>query len=346
MKGEDCKLLDLELEAQNKKIIELIAELGRLGGETDVSLPELQLYSKHSLFPEELFTNSLNTHDKKSRSKYLILKDFLLAKKLEGCSNKTIRLYYDCLFNFTVKLNKPIGEITTQDIRSYLNIYNENHDVSNTTLDNMRRIFSSYFEWLHQEDYIDKNPVKKIKRIKVDKVVKKPFTDEEVEHLRDACNNIRDLALIDLLNSSGVRVSELCGLNRDDIDLTKREGVVFGKGAKERVIYFDAKTKIHLEHYLMRRLDDNPALFVSLRYPYRRLQKSGVEILLKEIGNRAGISDVYPHRFRRTLATNLIDKGVPIEQVQQILGHTKIDTTLIYAIVNQNNVKMNHGRFI
>ena len=334
------------METQNRKIIELIAQLGILGGETDVSLPELSLYSKHSLFSEELFTNSLEKCDKRTRSKYLILKDFLLAKKLEGCSNKTIKHYYECLFNFTVKLNKPVPEITTQDIRSYLNIYNETHDVSNTTLDNMRRIFSTYFEWLHQEDYIEKNPVKKIKRIKVDKVVKKPFTDEEVEHIRDACTNIRDLALVDMLNSSGVRVSELCGLNRDDIDLNRREGIVFGKGAKERMIYFDAKTKIHLEQYLMNRIDDNPALFVSLRYPYRRLQKSGVETLLNELGTKAGVINVYPHRFRRTLATNLIDKGVPIEQVQQILGHTKIDTTLIYAIVNQNNVKMNHGRFI
>ena len=339
-------MLDLELETQNRKIIELIDELGRLGGEKGYELPDLKIYSKHALFPEELYISSDDSGDKRTKSKYLILKDFLLAKKLEGCSIKTIRLYYDCLFSFTVRMKNSFADITTQDIRGYLNLYNETHDVSNITLDNMRRIFSTFFEWLHQEDYIDKNPVKKIKRIKIDKVVKKPFTDEEIEHLRDACNNLRDLALIDLLNSSGIRVSELCGLNRDDIDLNKREGIVFGKGAKERIIYFDAKTKIHLEDYLMRRMDDNPALFVSLRYPYRRLQKSGVEILLKDVGARAGVNDVYPHRFRRTLATNLIDKGVPIEQVQQILGHTKIDTTLIYAIVNQNNIKMNHGRFI
>lgn len=337
--------MNLDQEKQNRKIIELIAELGEMGGEIE-SIPDLTLYSKHALFPEEMYTSDMTEEEKRTRSKYLILKDFLLAKKLEGCSNTTIKYYYDILFHFIMSINKDIHELTTTDVRSYLNLYNETHNIKNGSLDNMRRIFSSFFEWLLQEDYISRNPVKKIKRIKVDKVIRKPFTDEEIELLRDACNNIRDLTIIDLLNSSGIRVSELCGLNRDDINLVKREGVVFGKGSKERIIYFDAKTKIHLRDYLSRRIDDSPALFVSNRYPYKRLQKSGVEILLKDIGVRGGVQGVHPHRFRRTLATNLINRGVPIEQVQQILGHSKIDTTLIYAIVNQNNVKLNHERFI
>lgn len=337
--------MNLDQEKQNRKIIELIAELGEMGGEIE-SIPDLTLYSKHALFPEEMYTSDMTEEEKRTGSKYLILKDFLLAKKLEGCSNTTIKYYYDILFHFIMSINKDIHELTTTDVRSYLNLYNETHNIKNGSLDNMRRIFSSFFEWLLQEDYISRNPVKKIKRIKVDKVIRKPFTDEEIELLRDACNNIRDLAIIDLLNSSGIRVSELCGLNRDDINLVKREGVVFGKGSKERIIYFDAKTKIHLRDYLSRRIDDSPALFVSNRYPYKRLQKSGVEILLKDIGVRGGVQGVHPHRFRRTLATNLINRGVPIEQVQQILGHSKIDTTLIYAIVNQNNVKLNHERFI
>lgn len=337
--------MNLDQERQNRKIIELIAELGEIGGETE-SIPDLTLYSKHAIFPEEMYTSDMTEEEKRTRSKYLILKDFLLAKKLEGCSNTTIKYYYDILFHFIMLINKDIHELTTTDVRSYLNLYNETHNIKNGSLDNMRRIFSSFFEWLLQEDYISRNPVKKIKRIKVDKVIRKPFTDEEIELLRDACNNIRDLTIIDLLNSSGIRVSELCGLNRDDINLVKREGVVFGKGSKERIIYFDAKTKIHLRDYLSRRIDDSPALFVSNRYPYKRLQKSGVEILLKDIGVRGGVQGVHPHRFRRTLATNLINRGVPIEQVQQILGHSKIDTTLIYAIVNQNNVKLNHERFI
>lgn len=337
--------VNLDQEKQNRKIIELIAELGEMGGEIE-SIPDLTLYSKHALFPEEMYTSDMTEEEKRTRSKYLILKDFLLAKKLEGCSNTTIKYYYDILFHFIMSINKDIHELTTTDVRSYLNLYNETHNIKNGSLDNMRRIFSGFFEWLLQEDYISRNPVKKIKRIKVDKVIRKPFTDEEIELLRDACNNIRDLTIIDLLNSSGIRVSELCGLNRDDINLVKREGVVFGKGSKERIIYFDAKTKIHLRDYLSRRIDDSPALFVSNRYPYKRLQKSGVEILLKDIGVRGGVQGVHPHRFRRTLATNLINRGVPIEQVQQILGHSKIDTTLIYAIVNQNNVKLNHERFI
>lgn len=337
--------MNLDQEKQNRKIIELIAELGEMGSEIE-SIPDLTLYSKHALFPEEMYTSDMTEEEKRTRSKYLILKDFLLAKKLEGCSNTTIKYYYDILFRFIMSINKDIHELTTTDVRSYLNLYNETHNIKNGSLDNMRRIFSSFFEWLLQEDYISRNPVKKIKRIKVDKVIRKPFTDEEIELLRDACNNIRDLTIIDLLNSSGIRVSELCGLNRDDINLVKREGVVFGKGSKERIIYFDAKTKIHLRDYLSRRIDDSPALFVSNRYPYKRLQKSGVEILLKDIGVRGGVQGVHPHRFRRTLATNLINRGVPIEQVQQILGHSKIDTTLIYAIVNQNNVKLNHERFI
>ena len=337
--------MNLDQERQNRKIIELIAELGEMGGETE-SIPDLTLYSKHAIFPEEMYTSDMTEEEKRTRSKYLILKDFLLAKKLEGCSNTTIKYYYDILFHFIMLINKDIHELTTTDVRSYLNLYNETHNIKNGSLDNMRRIFSSFFEWLLQEDYISRNPVKKIKRIKVDKIIRKPFTDEEIELLRDACNNIRDLAIVDLLNSSGIRVSELCRLNRDDINLVKREGVVFGKGSKERIIYFDAKTKIHLRDYLSRRIDDSPALFVSNRYPYKRLQKSGVEILLKDIGVRGGVQGVHPHRFRRTLATNLINRGVPIEQVQQILGHSKIDTTLIYAIVNQNNVKLNHERFI
>lgn len=337
--------MDLEADKQNRKIVDLLSELAMMGGEEN-SIPDLTKNTGHTLFPEELYVTEIDELSKETRSKYLILKDFLLAKKLEGCSNTTIKLYYDTLFNFIISLKKDIQKLDTPDIRNYLNRYYETHNISNRTLDNMRRIFSSFFEWLQDEDYILKNPMRKIKRIRVDKVVKKPFTDEEVEMLRDACTNIRDLSIVDLLHSSGIRVSELCSLNKDDIDLTRREGIVFGKGGKERVIYFDAKTKIHLMEYLRRRIDDSPALYVSLKYPYKRLQKSGVEILVRDIGIRAGVDNVHPHRFRRTLATSLIDKGMPIEQVQQILGHTKIDTTLIYAIVNQNTVKMNHGRFI
>ena len=350
--------MNLEQEKSNQKIIELIAELSELGGEEKDEQENSKKEIENSFKQKREYQNPLSYYaetddmtsdEKKNRSSYLILKDFLLAKKLEGCSNQTIGQYYNCVFNFisTISMSdKKLCDVTTNDIRAYMNMYYDTHQINNRSLDNMRRIFSSFFDWLTEEEYLNRNPVKKIKRIKVEQTIKKPFTDEEIELLRDNCRNIRELAIIDFLLSSGVRVSELCMLNKDDIDFVNREGVVFGKGQKERTIYIDAKSKIHVEKYLKTRNDDNPSLFVSKRYPYKRLQKSGVEILLKEIGLRAGVDNVHPHRFRRTLATNLINKSVPIEQVQQILGHTKLDTTLIYAIVNKENVKLNHRRFV
>lgn len=281
------------------------------------------------------------------RSKYKVLREFLMSKKFEGCSTQTLRLYYDTLFNFIVTIgDKSIFELKTTDIRSYLVEYQETHKVSNLTSDNMRRVFSSFFNWLETEDYFLKNPVNKIKRIKTDKVIKKPFTDEELEAIRDAAKTYRELALVEFLYSSGVRVSELCGLDIVDINFNTREGIVYGKGGKERVIYFDAKSKVHLRNYLGTRVDNNPALFVTKKYPYKRLEKSGVELIIRQIGQRAGVDKCHPHRFRRTFATNLLDKGVPIEQVQVLLGHTKIDTTLIYAAVNTQNVKLNHSRYM
>ena len=344
--------MDFEYDKQNQKIIDMLANLSKRGGEdpNDTSLPILPVYTTNTLFPEEYYTSSnLTDEEKQNRSPYLVLKDFLLAKKLEGCSLNTIKGYHDALLAFLVLMNpQRLIDVTTTDIRNYLNYYYETRNVNHHTLDTLRRVFSSFFDWLQQEDYIIKNPVKKIKRIKINKTVKKAFSDEEIVMIKDACKKrtLRDICIIDFLYSSGVRVSELCGLNINDIDLKEREGIVFGKGAKERTVYFDASTKIHLEQYLSERYDDNPALFVSLRYPFKRIHKNGVELLVREIGQQAGVDKCYPHRFRRTLATNLINKGVPIEQVQQILGHTKIDTTLIYAIVNQDNVKLNHKKYI
>lgn len=212
-------------------------------------------------------------------------------------------------------------------------------------MDGMRRVFSSFFNWLEDEDYIIKSPVRKIHHIKYEYAVQKPFTEEDLEKLRDACTTIRDLALVDFLNSSGVRVSELCRLDIDDLDLEKNEGIVFGKGSKERIIYFDSKTKVHLQKYLSQRVDDSPALFVTNRKKATRITASGVEFIIRNLGEIAGVEKCHPHRFRRTLATRLIDRGVPIEQVQRMLGHTKIDTTLIYAQVNQSNVKLNHSKY-
>ena len=271
---------------------------------------------------------------------------FICAKRVEGCSEKTIKYYKSTIENMLDKLNKSIKHITTEDLRKYLVDYSKNAKCSKVTIDNIRRIISSFFSWLEEENHILKNPSRRIHKIRTAKVIKETYSDENVEIMRDNCNEIRDLAIIDLLNSTGIRVGELVRLNRKDIDFNERECVVVGKGDKQRKVYFDAKAKIHLQQYLNSRNDNNEALFVSLLKPYKRLQISGVEIRMRQLGRRLNINKVHPHKFRRTLATKAIDKRMPIEQVQQLLGHSKIDTTLQYAMVNQNNVKNSHRKFI
>jgi len=271
---------------------------------------------------------------------------FLSAKRVEGCSDKSMHYYRSTLNNAIRKIGKNIRHITTDDLRSYLNDYQLTSGATKVTVDNIRRILSSFFSWLEDEDYIVKSPVRRIHKVKVGKTVKETYSDEALEQMRDHCEGIRDLALIDLLASTGMRVGELVKLNRNDIDFENRECIVTGKGDKQRRVYFDARTKIHLQRYLAERIDDNPALFVSLLAPYDRLQISGVEIRLRRLGRELNIPKVHPHKFRRTLATMEIDKGMPIEQVQHLLGHQSLDTTLQYAMVNQTNVKMSHRKFI
>ena len=271
---------------------------------------------------------------------------FISAKSIEGCSEKTLRYYRATIEHLFTDTAKPIASITTNDIRSYLANFQSSRQSSKVTIDNMRRIFSSFFSWLEDEDYITKSPVRRIHKVRTDTLIKEVLTDESLEVLRDSCTEIRDLAIIDLLASTGMRVGELVNLNRADINLQERQCIVFGKGNKEREVYFNARAKIHLQQYLRTRTDDNPALFVSLNSQTSRLTISGVEVRLRKLGLQANIGRVHPHKFRRTLATMAIDKGMPIEQVQRLLGHVKIDTTLHYAMVNQNNVKMAHRRFI
>lgn len=271
---------------------------------------------------------------------------FLNAKKLEGCSERTIQYYKVTIRHFLKLITEPIRKITTEQIRQYLVDYQAINNCSKVTVDNVRRNVSSFFSWLEEEDYILKSPMRRIHKIKTTKTVKNTITDEEIERLRDQCDCKRDLAIIDLLYSTGMRVGELVHLNIEDIDFNERECVVLGKGDKERRVYFDAKTKIHLQDYLANRSDTNPALFVSLDAPYNRLQISGVEVRLRMLGRSLGIDRIHPHKFRRTMATRAIDKGMPVEQVQKILGHSQIDTTMQYAIVNQNNVKESHRKYI
>lgn len=275
-----------------------------------------------------------------------LLDMFIAAKRIEGCSEKSLKYYISTVRQMLCGVDKPVREISTEDLRGYLACYQKERNSSKVTIDNIRRIFSSFFGWLEDEDYILKSPVRRIHKVKTDKPIKETFSDEGLEMLRDACEEIRDLAMVDLLASTGMRVGELVNLNCKDMNFHERECVVFGKGGSERVVYFDARTKIHLLNYLESRTDSNPALFVSLTLPHKRLLIGGVETRLREIGKRADMQKVHPHKFRRTLATRAIDKGMPIEQVQRLLGHIKIDTTMHYAMVNQANVKISHRKYI
>lgn len=281
-----------------------------------------------------------------NKSNQTLKDEFLSAKQVEGCSERSVNYYSSTLDNLIKSLIKPFNQIETEDLRVYLSEYQKKNNASKQTIDNIRRILSSFFTWLEDEDYILKSPVRRIHKIKIMKQVKETYSDEALERLRDNCKTIRDLALIDILASTGMRVGELVKLNRVDVDFVNRECVVLGKGSKERVVYFDARTKLHLQNYLNSRTDDNEALFVSLLEPHNRLEIAGIEIMLRKLGRGLEINKVHPHKFRRTLATRAIDKGMPIEQVQKLLGHQKIDTTMEYAIVDQQNVKNSHKKYL
>ena len=297
---------------------------------------------------QEVLLKNFNENTKAEQpitnSEYLRL--FIDAKSIEGCSARTIKYYSSTIEHMLSKIQTPIRKITTEIMREYLVDYQKQRNCSKATVDNIRRNISSFFSWLEEEDYILKSPMRRIHKIKTKSVVKEVISDEEVEKLRDNCSTLRDLAIIDLLYSTGIRVGELVRLNIADIDFESRECIVFGKGDKERRVYFDAKTKIHLKEYIDSREDNNSALFVSLNAPYNRLKISGVEIRLRQLGRRLNLKAIHPHKFRRTMATRAIDKGMPIEQVQKILGHSQIDTTMQYAIVNQNNVKISHQKYM
>lgn len=275
-----------------------------------------------------------------------LVEKFLSAKAIEGCSPKTINYYKQTINNMYKYIDKSFVCISTDDLRHYLIDYQINGNLSRVTVDNVRRILSSFFGWLEDEDYILKSPVRRIHKVKSITTIKDTYSDEALEIMRDNCDNLRDLAIIDMLASTGMRVGEMVLLNRCDVDFQERECVVLGKGSKERIVYFDARTKLHLKNYLASRQDNNPALFVTLKAPHQRLQIGGIERRLRDIGKKLKIQQVHPHKFRRTLATIAIDKGMPIEQLQKLLGHQRIDTTLQYAMVKQSNVKIAHKRFV
>lgn len=312
----------------------------------NAQLAQLKSTLEHSLWGLEIEKTDQGVDNSADVTNEELLDRFIAAKKVEGCSEKTLRYYRATISKMIAETSKQATHIVTEDLRKYLADYQELSKCSKTNIDNIRRILSSFFSWLEDENYIMKSPVRRIHKIRTPQTVKETYTDEALEMMRDNCECLRDLAIIDMLASTGMRVGELVNLNIRDVDFDSRECIVFGKGSKERPVYFDARTKIHLRNYLDSRTDDNEALFVSLIKPFDRLQISGVEIRLRELGKKLNLSKVHPHKFRRTLATRAIDKGMPVEQVQKLLGHTKIDTTMQYAMVDQNNVKMSHRKYI
>lgn len=309
----------------------------------NAQLKQLRQVMEHTLFHYDVSTSVVKQEEDDSR---VLLAMFIAAKRVEGCSEKTLKYYQTTIDAMIASLNKNVRHILTEDLRTYLTVYQSRNQSGRVTIDNIRRILSSFFAWLEDEDYIIKSPVRRIHKVKTASSIKETYSDEDLEKMRDSCGEVRDLAMIDMLASTGMRVGEMVLLNRDDINFIERECVVFGKGDKERVVYFDARAKLHLQEYLNSRTDDNPALFVTLRSPHERIKIGGIEHRLREIGKRLDISKVHPHKFRRTLATMAIDKGMPIEQLQRLLGHQRIDTTLRYAMVKQSNVKTAHRKYI
>ena len=308
----------------------------------NAQLQKLQEVLEHSLYDYEISGGTADMEDDSQK----LIDSFVYAKRIERCSEKTLKYYRTTIEAMTEAIVKGVRHMQTDDLRAYLTEYQEKHGSSRVTIDNIRRILSSFFSWLEDENHILKSPVRRIHKVKTATNIKETYTDEELEKMRDNCTELRDLAIVDMLASTGMRIGEMMLLNKNDINFHERECVVFGKGDKERLVYFDARTKIHLQNYIDSRIDGDAALFVTLRAPYTRITIGGIESRLREMGKALEIEKVHPHKFRRTLATMAIDKGMPIEQLQQLLGHKRIDTTLQYAMVKQSNVKQAHRKYI
>ena len=302
------------------------------------------LYALQIVLQKKLYTQNNQTYPY-TNIEYMDM--FISAKRIEGCSERTLAYYKATIEHMLSIIITPLRQIQTDELRAYLAEYQLRNNCSKTTVDNIRRNLSSFFSWLEAEDYIIKSPIRRIHKIRTGSKVKETLSEECIERIRDSCLYIRDLAMIDLLYSTGIRVGELVNLNIGDINFEERECIVYGKGNKQRKVYFDAKAKVHLKRYLEQRKDYSEALFVTLDSPFERLKISGVEIRLRKLGRLALLDQrVHPHKFRRSMATRAIDKGMPIEQVQKLLGHQQIDTTMHYAMVNQSNVKISHRKFI
>ena len=317
------------------------------------SLPELSADIRDKI--ERTLLTSLQNYEVQERCTEVAIHDntnmglvrkFIATKKLEGKSERTLRRYQPELEKLVYFLDKKLYEVSSYDLRLYLSLYKEQRKISNRTLENMRKTISTFFGWLHDEGVITQNPARAVKQIKYDKIVRKPFSAVDREKLKNACCQLRDLALTEFLYASGLRVSEVISLDRSSIDFITREATVIGKGGKERRFYLSEVCAEYLRQYLNSRCDDNAALFVGTKSPYRRLTKEGVEYIVKDLGKKAGVSNVHPHRFRRTLATDLVRKGVPIQDVAQILGHSDLRTTQVYVALDQSTVKYHYSQAV
>lgn len=300
---------------------------------------------------QDVLTLQLNAYEVTERcttvavrdnSAHGILKKFLATKRVEGVADSTLQRYAEVNGALLQYLGKPLAEITTYDIRFYLSMRRQIGKVSNRTLDGMRRCYSSFFSWLAAEGIIRHNPCAALAQIKSRKVVKKPFSAADIERIREACSNIRDLALVDFLYCTGCRVSEVSHLDISDIDFDRMECVVLGKGNKERKVYLTEVAAMHLQEYLVGRKDNSEALFVGKG---RRLKKPGIEAIIKKLGKLANVGNAHPHRYRRTLATNLLDRGMNIQDVAAILGHADLKTTQVYCYISQTNVKAAYCKY-
>lgn len=274
-------------------------------------------------------------------------KVYMISKKIEGLSKETLKTYDLYLRDFLLTVNKPVSEITANDIRIYLYEYQRIHGVTNRTMDGKRLVINTFLQWCCDEGYIARNPCKQIHPIKYESKMREPLTGVEMELVRDACRTYRERAIIEVFYSTGCRVSELVRLNRSDVDFQKGEVHLFGKGNKHRISYINARAEVALKKYLFSRQDNDPALIVSDRKPHGRIKKTGIEKIVRDIGERSEIGRrVYPHLIRHTTATDALEHGMELQEVQAILGHEKMDTTLIYAKICQDNVKYNHKRYI
>ena len=284
---------------------------------------------------------TMNKHSGKTFEE--VFAAFVTAKTAKGVSDVTIRNYHQNLHNISLHFDiQTPFDLLTKEMLDEMVVSMRKSGLAHNTIATYVRQLRTFLNWCNGEGLT----TVMLPNMKEKETVKETYTDEALETMRDNCDTLRDLALIDMLASTGMRVGELVLLNRDDINFEERECVVFGKGSKERMVYFDARTKIHLQNYLAQRTDSNNALFVSLKAPHERLQIGGVETRLRELGKRLSLPRVHPHKFRRTLATMAIDKGMPVEQLQRLLGHQRIDTTLQYAMVKQSNVKIAHRKYI